>query len=274
MIVSLYLWSILCVLFADFVSADVQVVSPTKGTTYDSSNSKISFTLSWMDDNAFPTIDDVTQYTFMLCGGKNSDIKCPYEIATGVAPSAITTSSGKYSYAVSFASSVVGDGQYFVQVTAIIGTEGQTIHYSPRFNLEDMTGTTSYTYTDSTQPVGQTQITTGTATTDAGDTSASFSIPYTEQTGKTRYAPMQMQPDTTVTKTTWSRRFATSAVTYYSTFNTVLDCYSTVTPGWNYTMTSGANYATPAPFPSANGGWYDPKSKLSLSLRKLNAKRK
>jgi hypothetical protein len=47
---------------------------------------------------------------------------------------------------------------------------------------------------------------------------------------------------------------------------------STVTAGWSYTISSAQNYASPALYPSDNGGWYDPQSKVkSATLTRLTS---
>ena len=97
--------------------------------------------------------------------------------------------------------------------------------------------------------------------------------PYTMQTGVSRFAPMQMQPQSAVTAQTWTRKFPTSSVSLYSTLRKSPDKLTTITPGWSYTLPSDYNYATPAPFPSDNGGWYNPKDRQTLSARKVNLKR-
>ena len=156
-----------------------------------------------------------------------------------------------------------------------IRDRGNTIHYTPRFQLTSMGGTTAYTYSGSVEPVPQTSIQTTTTNNAQATTidSRSFTVPYTKQTGTSRFAPMQMQPNTKVTASTWTRQFATSAVTYYSTFGSLPEQATTLTPGWSYTISSGANYATRAPMPSANGGWYKPSQRLSLSARKINMRK-
>ena len=80
--------------------------------------------------------------------------------------------------------------------------------------------------------------------------SRSFSISYTKQTGKTRYAPMQTQPGSTITHKSMTRRFATSSYSAYSTYKKSPNVMTTLTPGWDYTPASKPNYATVAPYPN------------------------
>jgi len=118
---------------------------------------------------------------------------------------------------------------------------------------------------DSTPPSAQTSIAGGGQTAAQSINSASFSIPYTLQTGLTRYAPMQMQPGSVLTKnkSSWSRRHPTSAVTFFTSIRPSPAQSSTITPGLSYTMTSVVNDASPALYPSQNGGWYNPSKLLT-----------
>lgn len=250
---------------------DVVVVTPEEGATFSGSSGTVSIKVSWTDNGAYPPLEKFTMYTFVLEYGPNLQIVPVANLKKNVSPSDITVDDdGTYSYTVTFPSDTAGNGQFYIQVYAVDGSEGNTIHYSPRFFLTSMAGGTSFTYSDTIQPVGQTAINTDTAQASASIDTRSFTVPYTMQTGISRFAPMQMQPGSTMTATTWTRKFATSAVTYYSTFRTSLDQLTTLTPGWSYTLPSGINMATPAAYPTNNGGWYSPKEKQTLSTRKVN----
>lgn len=256
------------------VMADVTISSPTKGKTYTASGGSVTVPLEWIDDSNYPTLDKIEYYTFSLCYGPNSAISNVYTIGKQIPSSdiTVTTSGGNkmYSYDSIIPASIVGDGQFYIQVYAVVKGEGDTIHYSPRFVLSGMSGAATFTYTYSTQPPAITEINTGDSNGAATSIdSASFSVPYILQTGRTRFAPMQMQPGSKVTATTWTRKFPTSKVTYYSTFRKSLDQISTITPGRSYVMTSDINYASPAPMPSDNGGWYNPSKKLTLTAKRI-----
>lgn len=151
---------------------------------------------------------------------------------------------------------------------------GYTLHYSGRFTLKGMDGVLTVTFPPVnyiTGPDGGTSITTGAA--GAVIDTRSFTVPYTKQTGISRFAPMQQQPGDSVTATEWTRKYETSAVTYFSKLQSSMEQLTTITPGWSYTRPSDYNYATPAPFPTNNGGWYNPEERQTFSTRKLNLKR-
>ncbi len=237
---------------AGLCKADVDITSPTSSTAVTADSGQVSFSIAWKDDGSSPDISDASTYTFKLCTGPNSDI-ISVDVSSAVSASSI--SDDKYS--AKFDASKYASGNYYVQIYATYSSGGYSIHYSPRFEITGLTGSTKASGSGDS-PDAQYSLAA------SSDNSASFSVPYVSQTGKTRYAPMQMQPGSTVTVSTWSRRFASSAVTYYSTFKKSPVVLSTVTPGWSYTMESLVNEATPAPFPSAVG-WY-PASKRLLSV--------
>ncbi|ODV63099.1 cell wall synthesis KRE9KNH1 [Ascoidea rubescens DSM 1968] len=249
--------------FFHFSNGDVSLSKPVASQTFTASGGVVNVDVAWVDSGGDPSVDEVTSYTFTLCTGRNSDITAISVIAASVS----TTSN---TYTCSIDSSLVSSGVYYIQVYALYST-GYSIHYTKRFRLSGMTGTLESTgaLTDDS-PSAQysfagTDTDTDTETTvetEAVDTSASFKITYTLQTGRTRFAPMQTQPGSTVTATTWRRKFPTSAVTYYSTVQPSPVVYSTITPGWSYSRTSYFNYASYAPYPSENGGWYSANFKL------------
>ncbi|CAI4043493.1 hypothetical protein SKDZ_10G0430 [Saccharomyces kudriavzevii ZP591] len=269
--------SILCALvfLITCVFADVNVVSPHSKATFSPSGGTVSIPIEWMDNGAYPPLAKFASFTFTLCTGPNNNIQAVAIIASKIKPSQLTLDGSVYSYTATFPSTLAGDGQYYIQVYGWVDNQGSTTHYTPRFQLTSMGGTTAYTFSDSVAPTPQTSIQTTTTNNEQATTidSRSFTVPYTQQTGTSRFAPMQMQPNTKVTATTWTRKYATSAVTYYSTFGSLPQQGTTLTPGWSYTISSGMNYATPAAMPSDNGGWYEPSKRLSLSARKINMRK-
>ncbi|QOU22333.1 KRE9 [Brettanomyces bruxellensis] len=239
---------------ATFCKADVDISSPSSSTSVTADSGEVSISIAWKDDGSSPDISEASTFTFKLCTGPNSDI---VSVAVSSAVSASSLSGNKYS--AKFDASKYSSGKFYIQVYTTFSTGGYSIHYSPRFKITGLTGSTAASGSGDS-PDAQYSLPASSVN------SASFSVPYVSQTGKTRYAPMQMQPGSTVTVTTWSRRFPSSAVTYYSTYKKSPVVLSTITPGWSYTMESLVNDATPAPFPSAVG-WYPASKRLqSASL--------
>ncbi|GMM34482.1 Kre9 protein [Saccharomycopsis crataegensis] len=233
--------------FVSLSSADVSISSPKAGSSFTVSGSSASITVSWIDSGTSPSIDDAETFTFTLCTGPNSDISAVTTLASN---QKISSSS----FTASIPDTVGADGVYYIQVYAVYSS-GYTIHYTRRFQLNGMTGTiTPVGLVTDAPPTAQVAINTGTTEAAAIATmsvSASFSVTYTLQTGIYRFAPMQMQPGSVVTATTWSRKYPASAVTYYSTKATSASQVSTLTPGWSYTRTSLINYVSPLGTPTA-----------------------
>jgi hypothetical protein len=240
------------------VLCDVSISKPNKGQTFTVSGGSVTIDLTWIESNATPKLTAITSYSFTLCTGPNSEI---YGFDSSLKKISASDISG-YSYSFQVPSTLGADGVYYVQIYAT-SSDGYTIHYSNRFTLSGMTGSTEPSGDDTSPPSAQTSLSDGATTLPASELSKSFALAYSEQTGLTRYAPMQTQPGTTVTATTWSRRYPASAVTYYTSLSSSLAQLSTITPGWSYTLSSAVNWASAAPFPSENGGWYNPSSKLT-----------
>lgn len=266
------LFAAVLMLLTRIAVGDVQVTEPQAGDQFSGSGGTVSIDLKWQDNGAIPQVDQVIYFTFTLMTGPNDHIQAVKPLAESIPLSAITKTEDTYSYTLKFPSASVGNGQYYIQIFSQL-QGGHTNNYSPRFQLTSMGGTSSATFSDSTQPPGETDVA-GTGTTTATVDTRSFTLYYTQQTGISRFAPMQMQPGSKITATTWTRKFPASAVTYYSTYRSTLAQETTITPGWSYTLSSGINYATPAPYPTDNGGWRSPKQRQSLSTRKINLKKR
>lgn len=246
--------------------ADLAVVRPSEGATFSASSGATSVTVQWEDMGGAPELSTVTRYVFTLCSGPSNDIRAVTTLAT-VAAADITGTQ----YAVSIPNKSGADGRYFIQVFAE-SPVGYSIHYSGHFRLNGMAGPLApVRESETVAPTPQTMITTGGVP--APIQSASFSVTYALQTGLSRFAPMQRQPRTKVTATHWTRQHPTSAVTYYATIRHSVQQITTITPGWDYTVGNQENWATPAPFPYENGGWYERRAHMTLTTRKLNRNR-
>ncbi|KAI5967465.1 KRE9 [Candida theae] len=245
------------------VLADVGVTSPEEGDKFSGSSGEASIKVSWKDNSDSDSdfaLSNVQSYTLSLCTN-GSPIQC---LDPAIKSQKLTSNTATVTVKQSDAPS----GYYFIQIYTVFKSGSTTTIYTPRFQLTDMEGTTGTLVVTVTgdQPGGQTSA----ASSAGGDTSASFTVPYTLQTGKTRYAPMQMQPGSTVTATTWTPKYPTSAVTYYSTKHSKPVVYSTITPGWSYTASSEVNWATVAPYPT---NWYA-ASERKLSKASITATKK
>ncbi|KAG2736515.1 hypothetical protein G9P44_000605 [Scheffersomyces stipitis] len=258
-------WFLTSTLFYSLASADVDITAPKEGDSFSGSGGSASFKVSWDDDSSDSSdqfsLSDVTSYTVLLCTNTNTEIQCdqtnPLVKAQAISSKSVT---------VNVPASSFPNGYYFIQIYTVFKTKSVSIHYSDRFRLTGMSGTSvaSLIYTiDGLGPAAQTDDVEAGATTYA---SSLFSIPYTMQTTSTkRFAPMQTQPGSKVTATTWSIKYPTSAVTYYTTKGPKPVVMSTITPGWDYTPTSLPNAASVAPYPSYFYPASDRVSKATLS---------
>ena len=253
--------------------AQLVIDSPSAGDTFTVLGGEVTIPLTWEDDGDDPSDDEISSYSFKLCTGPNDPIE-GLQLIKGITPSEVKGNS----YDAVFEADNGADGSYFVQIYCSLSNGGYMIRYSNRIKLSGMSGTYKPSGSGS-PPDGETDADDNAQENNA-ETSKSFTVPYTLQTGKTRFAPMQMQPGSQITASSWSRRFPSSAVTFYSTFASQPKIISTATPGWSYTMSSFVNYATPAPFPSLVG-WYAPSKRLvsatldaSMAGASADAKRK
>jgi hypothetical protein len=142
---------------------------------------------------------------------------------------------------------------YFLKMETIATAGGYTWNYSPRFTLSGMTGTFSAAALaeqkkGDTSPPASVDTTTSATTTDGGLSLAK--VPYTMQTGPTRYAPMQTQPGSKITAKSASRLYPTSSVSLFKTIGPAPNVQTTITQPWDYTVTSLENTASPAPNPT------------------------
>ncbi|CCH46933.1 Cell wall synthesis protein [Wickerhamomyces ciferrii] len=255
-------------IFISSVIADVSISSPSAGKSYAVSGSTVSVEVEWTESNAEPTLDDIESMSFVICTGPNSDINGLQTIKK-----ATSDELSDKKITLSIPADVGASGSYYIQIYSTTKDDGYTINYSQRFKLTGMTGTEKASGSGD-PPSGQTSVggDSTSSTLSPEEMSKSFSVAYTSQTGPTRYAPMQTQPGTTVTKSTWSRKFQTSAVSYFSSIKPSPSVLSTITPGWDYTISSVINQASVASDPSAVG-WYNPKSKLKSATLSSNPNR-
>lgn len=249
------------------VKADVSVSSPKQGALFSGSSGTADVTLLWIDDDSGDDndflLDNANTYTVLLCWGDDSDISCDSDN-----PIVKQKALSKFEVDASLDSNAYPNGYYYFQIYTVFKDGSNTIHYSNRFQLTGMTGPKTITATATGDVPGA-----ATSAKNGGGTKvplASFTVPYTLQTGSWRYAPMQTQPASTITATTWSRRFPTSAVTYYTSLSPSPNVQSTITPGWNYTAISAINWASVAPFPT----YYYPASSRVSKAQLKTAKKK
>ncbi|AGO12224.1 AaceriAEL134Wp [[Ashbya] aceris (nom. inval.)] len=265
----LVLW--LLIQAVQLVWADVSVLKPEMGSRFSAKSGKAQFELVWrIDESTYPKADEIEIYNVTLCGGPLDKLTCMMNLANDVLPSDVKEENGELSLALSVDANIVADGMYMVQLTANAGVMGYTINYSKRFYLEDMKGPQKIT---ATAPLdhplwGEVHITAHKDGQLFDPTAEYASVPYLSQTARTRYAPMQTQPATKISATTWVNPHPVTSVSYFSVIRSdLLYQQTTITRSRTYEISLHPNFATPLPHPST---WYDPKERQTLSTRKVN----
>jgi len=242
----------LLVALAPFALADVQFTSPKGGATLPGGG---SITVEWKESGEAPSISDLKSYQLFLCAGGNDD-------ATILQLTAITTS-GTFT-AGNKALGTIGIGvgastiknAYFFKMISVAAEGGQVINYSNRFSLTGMTGTFPEVYADAAKAVSGTdgpptvnQVANNANPAQPVDASA-YNVPYTLQTGLTKFAPMQPIPPTKITKNKATPQFPTSAVTFAKTFLDIPKQVTTMTMSQTFSVKSVENTVPAAAMPS------------------------
>lgn len=236
------------------VAADVSPSLPKDGALFSASGGSASVDISWIDDGSSDFAPkDIKSQSILLCTGPNLQIDCyksPLTVSTD-----LTDSDGNGKYTASIPATKGPNGNYYFQIYTLFKDGSNTIHYTRRFKLSGMSGApdpsfAADAYSASGAPP-QAQLSGKTQGKTSAIDSASFTVPYAEQSGETKYAPMQLQPGSTVTATTWTRKYELLAVTYFTTKGPKPVVMTTLTPGWSYTPESATNWALVAPFPTA-----------------------
>lgn len=230
---------------ATFAIADVTITAPKLGQSI-SGGSTIKVT--WEDDGKKPPMDDLKTLTITLVTGvSNLDLeKKGLQLEAGISPDTGSAT-------VTIPKTAGANGYYTLQLYSQTTNGGYTIHYTNWFELTGLTGTKAALQADpGMPPLSQMS---DMSEKQQGNLVASHTVPYESQSGTIKYAPMQMQPGSSITAKSMSRRFPSSAFTPFLSFAPGPKCTSTDTPGWSYTRGSMTNMAPPAAYPSAVG-WY------------------
>lgn len=119
---------------------------------------------------------------------------------------------------------------------SVATTGGTVTNFSPRFSLSGMTGTFPANVQTGAKGVSGTagpasvnQVAGAGGAVPAGGVAASYALPFTEQTGPIRYAPMQKYPPTKITAKTKTPLYPTSPLTIATTYLPILKGVTTQT---------------------------------------------
>lgn len=128
-----------------------------------------------------------------------------------------------------------------------VATQGGTITtYSDRFTITGMTGTVDPTIKSAVAAAGAAvpdtvDSTANNAAAAAGDPNANSGVPYAEQTGLIRYAPMQGVPPTKITKKDTKPLYPTSSYKIAVSFLPTPSATKTVTASQTFSADSMEN---------------------------------
>jgi len=227
---------------APLALADVEFTVPAAGASVAGGT---TFTVTWKDSGTAPSISDLSAYQLFLYTGSNDS---PQQLASLVPGSAFTSDSTTVTVAVGIGGSTAN--AYFLGMISTATAGGTVTNYSDRFTLTGMTGVFSAAVQTALAGVSGTD---GPATVNdvtgsgSGTSSAAeagvYGTPYNQQTGLTKYAPMQPLPGTTITATNTSPLWPTSSVPTATTFLPIPSVQTTITQSATWSFASHANTA-------------------------------
>ncbi|EWC44473.1 hypothetical protein DRE_06741 [Drechslerella stenobrocha 248] len=205
-----------------------------------------TFTVSWKDDGNEPKLVVNNAFTLDLCTGSNSDI---YPLTTLVAGQTFLGAQGTAS--VNVLPGIAGNGaSYFLRMTWT-AAEGTVVNYSQRFAMTGMVGVftppqiQANAVGDTTPPKAEHPVRPLVLDPEGGQ----YAVPYNQQSGDVRYAPMQPRPGSVITANKMKRLNPTSAYTVFTTKGPAPGVTTTVTQPMTYALTTVVNEAEPAPMP-------------------------
>ncbi|PBP17849.1 putative beta-1,6-glucan boisynthesis protein (Knh1) [Diplocarpon rosae] len=228
-----------------WVSADVKFTVPAAGASIAGG---AAFTVAWEDSGEAPALADLTSYTLFLFSGSNN---VPAQLLS--LKDATFAAGSTVSVTVPVGSGGTGTNMYFLGMLSVAAAGGTVWNYSNRFTLTGMTGVfdpvvaaNNKLVVGTTGPDTQNNVVADAAASGQGD----FEIPYTMQTGLTKYAPMQPVPPTAITATNTAPLWPTSAVQFAVTFLPTPSQVTTFTQSQTFSISSRANTAAAAPMPT------------------------
>ncbi|KAA6411533.1 MAG: beta-1 [Lasallia pustulata] len=233
---------------APFAFADVKFTTPAPAAQLTAGS---SLSLGWVDSGTAPSISDLASYQIFLCAGGN-DANSYAQLAQ-LAQGTFAASNGKASVSVQASLGASTTNAYFLKMVSVATAGGSVTNYSPRFSVAGMTGTFS---ANVVAGIGTISGTAGPATENnvaqnqAAAQDDKYAVPYTLQTGLTKYAPMQPQPPTKITAQSASPMWPTSSVSIATTWLPRPSQVTTSTQTQTFSMSSMENTAAPAPQPS------------------------
>ncbi|EON66062.1 hypothetical protein W97_05305 [Coniosporium apollinis CBS 100218] len=237
---------------APFAFADVEFTGPAAGDTITVGVQAASITVKWKESGDAPPITDLLSYDLFLCAGGNAEgewIPLANLISKGV-----YTTGNQALATISIGVGADTKNAYFLQMISVMKTGGRVTNYSNRFTLKGVTGVfpaavitglKSVTTTDG--PATQKDTAEALpAPAEAGD----FGVPYLEQTGIMKFAPMQKLPPTKISKKDMKPLFPSTSFQIARTWLPTPKQKTTTTQSRTYKFSSMENTVAAAAQPT------------------------
>ncbi|AMD20350.1 HDL394Wp [Eremothecium sinecaudum] len=253
------------------VLGDVSIVEPGYLDKFSGASGSVKMAVRWKNDNfIYPYADQINFYNVTLCRGTKYGVECrPEKLAQNVDARKLPEKDGLFSVDVAIDGNVIGDGFFTIQLASSAGLMGYTIVYSKPFQLTDMKGSWDWKGEYNPYPVEEYQI-----TADLQGRPRTYGAEYAKtayrfQTGLTRFPPLQTQPPTKKTATTWVAANPSTSVSYFKTpINSIIQ-ETTMSMSGPF-ITQVVNHVPPPSFPTDNGAAYNPKDRIKFTPKKVN----
>ncbi|KAL9131115.1 MAG: hypothetical protein Q9217_000877 [Psora testacea] len=235
---------------ASCVLADVEFTSPSAGATVAGGK---TLAVEWKDSGDKPPISQLTTYQLFLCAGGN-DQESFIQLAPIVTQGQFSkgdSASGTVQLSIGGSDENAYNDSFLKMISTAPG--GTVINYSDRFTLTGMTGTFPPNVETGIKEITGTSgpKTENNVDDNADGASGGSEVPYSMQTGPTRYAPMQVKPGTKITAKSPTMPYPTSSAELAKTFLPPPKQVTTITMSVTYAASSIENMASPAPPPDA-----------------------
>ncbi|GIZ43267.1 hypothetical protein CKM354_000649900 [Cercospora kikuchii] len=240
----------LTALFVTTALADVKFSKPAAGATLSAG----TISIEWDDSGDTPKLSDLTSYQIQLMQGGNDDSS---SVALAVLSAKGAHSAGMAAQGtVDPAVSGNVKNSFYLKMTSVAKEGGQVINFSDRFSITGLTGTApasvatamkSVTGTAGPATIDQVSNNAGAA---VGADGGSFDVPYADQSGATKYAPMQGIPPTKISAKNFKPLHPTSGYTIATAFLPNAKVQTTITQSQTFHVSSMENTAAPQAGPT------------------------
>ncbi|KAF3915306.1 hypothetical protein AA313_de0203123 [Arthrobotrys entomopaga] len=234
----------LATLLPSAVRSEIVFSNPVAGKSFTGGT---AIAVAWADNGIAPASTSTNTFTLDLCTGSNAEV---IALTTLVAGDTFGVAAGSLSVVIPATIGANGN-VYFLRMTWTT-TTGTVINWSDRFGLTGMTGvfTPAMTAANAVGDVDRPPaVHPSQPAAVPNPQDSDFLVPYAEQTGPTKYAPMQPRPGSVITARNMKPLNPTSAYTIFTTKGGPPNVQTTITQPATYQLTTVINEASPAPMP-------------------------